>query len=212
MRDLHAHPPNDTEARDMETHAQEDAPDVSQEVRVGEEDALATLEAPTDVESPDHDAYLPASTTPFLFASEPPDPSTPAWQGKRLSKRARHALRLVASGRTQTEAARETGLTQTHVSRLVNSDIGRKYLAEVEAAIDREFSRLMGQVVDVLREGLRSPDRKERLEAARIYLSARRHTGVKVSVGVSAEDVVKELMDKPKDEAVKALAQVEVEL
>jgi len=113
-------------------------------------------------------------------------------KAKKLSPKHKLALRLYACGYSEEEAAAAVGLTQPSISYVVDSDVGRAYLEKLNRELEGELQRQFGEVVNVIKSALRCGDPKIQLAAAGLWsrLAGRQ----KIKVELSAEDVVRELM------------------
>lgn len=104
------------------------------------------------------------------------------------------AIILYALGkfRTKQEAAAACGIGPTRFGVIINSPAGKAILKRVREELNFRLSSLYEKYIDAIEEGLDSPDFGIRLAAAKLYQST--EIGEKVNVQVSAEDVVRQIM------------------
>jgi hypothetical protein len=102
---------------------------------------------------------------------------------KKLNKRHLEIDRLLAELKSQREIARILGLSESHVSRVVHSDVFRQYQAErrkgqVEQILEEMQRRLWGPYLQSLAD-LQAPDRSvmKKLKAAETILGVTRSRG-----------------------------------
>lgn len=112
----------------------------------------------------------------------------------RISTKVGLALKLIVSGRTQTDAAREVGLSLPHLNRALKKTSVQHEMNTLQATLDKEYASLFGKVVNVLREGLNSPDPTIQQNAVRLWFQGSGKQKASVSVTLSAEDVIQKMI------------------
>ena len=115
----------------------------------------------------------------------------------RISRKVGLALKLIISGRTQVDAARDVGLSPPHLSRALKQALVQQEMQSMQSVLDKEYASLFGRVVEVLREGLNSLDPTIQQNAVRLWFQGSGKQKASVSVTLSAEDVIQKMIASP---------------
>lgn len=115
----------------------------------------------------------------------------------RISRKVGLALKLIISGRTQVDAARDVGLSPPHLSRALKQAHVQQEMQSMQSVLDKEYASLFGRVVEVLREGLNSLDPTIQQNAVRLWFQGSGKQKASVSVTLSAEDVIQKMIASP---------------
>lgn len=112
---------------------------------------------------------------------------------KAISSKMEFALRLYGAGLTLTEAASRANVSISQLWKRSHTPEGIKIFDEVRRDMDLELQSLGKHVVTVLRKAVTSPSPQIALAGAKLWIQATKDTKIKIEL--SAEDIVKELLN-----------------
>jgi len=114
---------------------------------------------------------------------------------KSVSPKYELAIRAYASGsvKTQAEAAKLAGVHPTRFGIVLNSNEGQKVVNRVRGELDFQYQALYKKYIEVIEMGLDHPEPAVALGAAKLF--AQTQIGSKMNVVLTAEDIVKSIMD-----------------
>lgn len=146
---------------------------------------------------------LPKGATPLVpgtssYISRTSDrlltPGTLEKRTRRIHPAVDLALRTYyTTGRTLEECAAVNNVKVSLLRSMVNSTEGEALRAQVQGDLDRHFQSLYKKVIRVLDDALEHPEPSVALAGANLWLKSNK--GTKVEVTLTAEDVVKKLME-----------------
>lgn len=111
-----------------------------------------------------------------------------------ISPKMELALRLHVFGAKELKvAAEEAGVSYNGLSRVLRTDQGRKMIEHLRSLVDEEFKNRSLKVLGVLDVALDHADPKIALAGASLWMKYYRPQ--RIDVSLSAEDVVKKMME-----------------
>lgn len=129
------------------------------------------------------------------------------WEPNVWTPAHRLVLRLRASGKPTDEIADETGFSEAMVRKLCNSPTGKAYIEAVYQDLDAEFKAMYGEVVSTTRKWIKCADPQISLTAINLWSKINGKFTQKVEVKVTAEDVVRKLVQEDASVAANASAE-----
>jgi hypothetical protein len=118
----------------------------------------------------------------------------------KLDTRAELGLRLFASGMRLSDAAKIAKTHPRKIRKLLATDQGKDTMKAIRLELDEEFKALYRDSIQVLREGLKSTDPAIKHKSADTYLKYAKD--LNVNVVLSAEDLVRVIRDRNKDQGI----------
>ena len=105
------------------------------------------------------------------------------------------AIRAYTAGQlsNQEAAAAMAKCSTVRFNAVLNSPAGEAIVNEVRKQLETRYQNLFKKFIDVIEEGLDHPEPGVALAAANLYQKSQ--IGTKVKVELSAEDVIKQIMD-----------------
>jgi hypothetical protein len=119
-------------------------------------------------------------------------------EGVKLDTRAELGLRLFASGTRLSDAAKIAGTRPQKIRKLLETDQGKDTLKKIRLELDEEFKSLYRDSIEVLRQGLKSPDPQIKHKAADTFLKYAKE--INLNVVLTAEDLVRVIKQKALEE------------
>jgi hypothetical protein len=122
-------------------------------------------------------------------------------QRDRLRPRIEMAIRLYATGQVDTiEAAAKLGkCSATYLSEILNTPAGQGLVNKIQGELDFKYQTLYSKFINIVGNAMDHPDPAVALAGANLFAKTR--IGQKIKVELSAEDVVKSIVEGTYQEA-----------
>ena len=118
---------------------------------------------------------------------------------KKLSGRTLAILREHMRGKPSWELARDFGMTDSSISRILNDPLSREFINSQVAQCDGDFKALYRRAVIAMANGLSSADENTALRAADMYLRAHgKYAREDAERPLTATEVAKALLEQSK--------------
>lgn len=113
----------------------------------------------------------------------------------RLKPKVEQAIRMYAAGQlpSQEAAAAVAKIHPNRFATILNSPAGQAVVTNVRSQLEFQYQGLFKKFINVVSDGLDHPDPSVALAAASLY--GRTQIGTKVKVELSAEDIIRAIMD-----------------
>lgn len=116
-------------------------------------------------------------------------------QPMRIKPKVEQAIRLYACGQVESQkaAAVIAGISENRFSIVLNSPEGQSIVSKVRGELEFQYQSLFRQFIGVVKDAMNHPEPSVALAGAALF--AKTQIGTKHSVVLSAEDVVRQIIE-----------------